>query len=150
MELEGAKRSFSALKEFGLKIATFISDRHRGIAKWVRESQPDTKHFFDIWHVARTIAKKMLAASKERGCKAIKGWIRGVRNHLYWCVTSTKAGFESMIAAKWTSFMRQIANRHNGHPNPLYKKCSHDELEARNWIKIGKETFQKLLFSFPC
>ena len=137
MELEGAKRSFSSLKGLGVSLPTFISDRHRGIAKWIRETQKNTKHYFDIWHVARTISKKLLSASKESGCEMIKQWIRGVRNHLYWCVTSTKAGFESMITAKWSSFMRYVANKHKDHPNPLYKECNHRELEARDWIKIG-------------
>ena len=35
MELEGAKRCFSYLKKCGLAINIFISDRHRGIAKWI-------------------------------------------------------------------------------------------------------------------
>jgi solute carrier family 8 (sodium/calcium exchanger) len=50
MELDGAKKCFSFLEGAGVKIKKFISDRHADIAKWVRESRPDTKHFFDIWH----------------------------------------------------------------------------------------------------
>ena len=137
MELEGAKRSFLSLKQLGLSLSTFISDRHRGIAKWIRETQKDTKHYFDIWHVARTVSKNLLSASRELGCDVIKQWIRGVRNHIYWCVTSTKAGFESMITAKWSSFMRHVANKHKNHLDPLYKECNHQELEARDWIKMG-------------
>lgn len=34
-ELEGAKRCFSYLQRVGLTIAIFVSDRHRGIAKWI-------------------------------------------------------------------------------------------------------------------
>ena len=48
MELEGAKRSFAYLKQCEVNIKTFISDRHRGIAKWIRSSQRSTAHFFDI------------------------------------------------------------------------------------------------------
>ena len=36
MELEGAKRSFNFLQTAGVAIKVFISDRHRGIAKWIR------------------------------------------------------------------------------------------------------------------
>ena len=49
MELEGAKRSFNFLQTAGVAIKVFISDRHRGIAKWIRESQAGCSHFFDIW-----------------------------------------------------------------------------------------------------
>lgn len=40
MELDGAKRCFQFIKDAGLKVTSFISDRHKGIAKWIRESQP--------------------------------------------------------------------------------------------------------------
>ena len=105
MELEGAKRSFTFLQRMGLSISTFISDRHRGIAKWIRQSQPHTTHLFDIWHVARSIGKKLHKASQEKGCELLKDWMRGVKNHLYWCVTSTMQGFENLILANYILLM---------------------------------------------
>ena len=33
--------------------------------------------------------------------------------------------------------MRHIANKHDEHPNQLYNKCAHVELEPREWIPIG-------------
>ena len=110
MELEGAKRAFSYLQSVGLAVVVFVSDRHRGIAKWIRESQPGCAHCFHIWHIARSIGKKMLQLGKEKGCEKIADWVKGVRNHLYWCVTSTKEGFQEMITAKWKSFMEHVAN----------------------------------------
>ena len=71
-ELEGAKRCFNYLKGLGLSIAIFVSDRHKGIAKWIRENCASTKHYYDIWHIARSITKKLLSASKEKGCEIIK------------------------------------------------------------------------------
>ena len=68
MELEGAKRAFSFLTRAGLAIETFITDRHRGIAKWIRTTHKHTLHLFDVWHVARTVSKKVLKLSKESGC----------------------------------------------------------------------------------
>lgn len=137
-ELEGCKRSFAFLQQLGLTVSEFISDRHRGIAKWIRDSCPNTKHFFDIWHVARSITKKLLKVSKEKGCEIIAKWIKGIRKHLYWCATSTKPGFGPLIVAKWNSFLRHVANKHTDHPDPLYTECNHGELERRKWIRIGK------------
>lgn len=136
-ELEGCKRAFSFLQNVGIPIDVFVSDRHLGITKWIRECCSSTKHFFDIWHMARTISKKLTKASKEKGCAAIGLWIKGVRNHLYWCATSTKQGFQDLIVAKWKSFMRHVANKHLDHPDKLFEKCSHGPLERRKWIKIG-------------
>ena len=58
MELEGAKRCLNFLLASGIAIAVFVSDRHKSIAKWIRETQPQTKHFYDIWHVARSISNR--------------------------------------------------------------------------------------------
>ena len=53
MEIEGIKRAFEVLKKEGIEINAFISDRHRGIGKWVRENMPENHHFFDVWHVPK-------------------------------------------------------------------------------------------------
>ena len=82
MELEGAKRSFSYVKSVGLSISVFISDHHRGIAKWIRECQPGCAHFFYIWHIARSIVKAMIKLAKEKGCKKIGDWVKGVHKLL--------------------------------------------------------------------
>ena len=78
-ELEGVKRWFGFLRQLGVTIGVFISDGHRGIAKWIRENCPGTTHFYDIWHVTRSITKKLLAASKEKGCEIIQDWMKGIR-----------------------------------------------------------------------
>lgn len=139
MELEAAKLCFDHLHKAGLETPVFVSDRHRGIAKWIRESLPNVTHYFDQWHIAKGVVKKMLAASKKKGCERIAKWITAAKNHIYWCSTTTKEGFQNLILAKWTSFIRHVANKHTDHPDTLFKQCAHDEdLERRKWIKVGK------------
>ena len=65
MELQGGKTCFDFLHYIGVPIPVFISDHHHGIAKWIRESQADMSHY-DLWHVVRSIGKKLLKASKEK------------------------------------------------------------------------------------
>lgn len=36
-----------------LQVDIFVTDRHVQINKWVRENMPATKHYFDVWHVAK-------------------------------------------------------------------------------------------------
>ena len=90
LNLREQKRCFQFLQQLGLKVSGFVPDRHRGIAKWIREVCKETTHYYDIWHVARSVTKKLLAASKEKGCEIIKEWSKGIRRHLYWSATSTK------------------------------------------------------------
>lgn len=140
MELAGAMACFDFLLTVaGLSIPIFVSDRHRGIGKWLRESHPSVQHFFDQWHIAKGIVKKMIAASKEKGCENISKWTKGVRNHIYWCSTSTIKGFNTLTVAKWKSFIRHVSNKHADHPDPLFPKCAHEVLEdRRKYIKVGK------------
>lgn len=139
MESEGAKRCFSFLQKAGICIQKFVSDRHTSIAKWIRETQKSTKHFYDIWHVARSVTKKMLQAGKEKGCEIILSWVKGVRRHLYWSAIFTKEGFGEMIHAKFYSFLKHVSNVHEDHENELFSKCAHEELiKPRQWIKNGE------------
>ena len=82
----------------------------------------------------------MLKVGREKDFQIIREWIAGVQNNLYWAARTKKASFEDMIEAKWTSFIRHAAGKHENHPNALFQKCLH-ELEPRKWIRIGMSRF---------
>ena len=85
----------------------------------------------------------MIKLGKEKGCERICDWVKGARNHLYWCATSTIEGLPNLIAEKWKSFMQHVANIHDNFPSTEFKdfkKCAHnDQIEKRRWIKIGMD-----------
>lgn len=138
MELKGAQLCFSYLQRAGLTIKVFVSDRHKGLTKWVRESQPLTTHYYDTWHIAKSVVKKLFKASKLKGCGKIGEWIKAIRNHIYWCAVSTREGFQAMLLTKWKSLIHHVSNDHTGHPDPLFSECAHDkDIEPRKWIKKG-------------
>ena len=91
-------------------------------------------HFFDQWHVAKGLVKKLLAANKVhvKGCEVIV-------QHIFWCSTSTKSGFHDLILAKWKSLVQHVSRKHTNHPDKLFEECEHDDnIEPRKWIKVGK------------
>ena len=51
MEKEGLSRALQYVHDKGLVIQILVTDRRRQIAKWMRESYPEIKHYFDVWHV---------------------------------------------------------------------------------------------------
>ena len=53
MEKEGLIRGVEFLTSNGLAIGELVTDRHVQIVKHIREEMPDTKHYFDVWHVAK-------------------------------------------------------------------------------------------------
>lgn len=50
---------------------------------------------------------------------------------------STKMGYGDMIVAKWKSIVRHITNKHENHPDELFPKCAHEELDDRLWLQVG-------------
>ena len=50
MELEGLKGCKKELEGYAIK--ALVTDRHRQIAKWIRENW-DVAHFFDCWHIVK-------------------------------------------------------------------------------------------------
>eukprot|EP00058_Branchiostoma_floridae_P022007 XP_002607497.1 hypothetical protein BRAFLDRAFT_69928 [Branchiostoma floridae] len=53
---------------------------HFEIAKWIRGELKDTAHFFDLWHVCKSLVKELHRASKGKGCEVIKEWARSIKN----------------------------------------------------------------------
>ena len=53
MEKEGFMRAVDFIQQQDLEIGVLVTDRHRQIAKWVRENMPSTDHRYDIWHLAK-------------------------------------------------------------------------------------------------
>ena len=47
-------RGVKFLQSTYFTIDTFVTDRHKQISKWFREQLPNTKHCYDIWHVAKS------------------------------------------------------------------------------------------------
>ena len=139
MELDAAKRCLAYLKEMAVSIRVFITDRHSSISKWMRQEHKDILHLYDLWHICKSVTKKLLKASKEKGCELLKEWTHSIRNHLHWCAQSTTEGFGKMILAKWKSHLRHVSGKHKDHPDKLFTKCAHGELaQPRKWIKVGK------------
>lgn len=53
MEMEGLIRGIKLIKKKKFKISTLVTDRHKQIAKWLRENEPEIDHRYDIWHLAK-------------------------------------------------------------------------------------------------
>ena len=152
MELEGAKGCFQNLKKDGIRIDTIICDRQRAIAKLIQNDRKSTKPFFDIWHVAQKVTKKMMQAAKEKGFEVSGKWVRAVRNHIYWAATSTTCGFGKLIVAKRSSFIRHVADKHENYPDHLFPNCIHGTLyKKRDWTHMGNSIkFCTSLFETCC
>ena len=53
MEKEGLVRAINILEDNDLTVGTLVTGRHFQVAKWVRETLPETCHYYDVWHLAK-------------------------------------------------------------------------------------------------
>ncbi|XP_064632509.1 uncharacterized protein LOC135490875 [Lineus longissimus] len=103
IEKEGLIRCVRYLETEDVTISKIVTDRHVQINKWLRENLPDTDHRFDVWHLAKSLKKKVGKASKEKNCGILEEWRRSIINHLYRCAATTPDGDPNMMLAKWLS-----------------------------------------------
>ncbi|XP_033103584.1 uncharacterized protein LOC117106294 [Anneissia japonica] len=92
MELEGLKLGVAAIGMEQLKIQALVTDRHAQVAKWIRENLKDIQHYYDVWHVAKSLGKRVRAIGKEKDCEVVQEWARSINNHVYWVASSTPSG----------------------------------------------------------
>ncbi|XP_023137933.1 uncharacterized protein LOC111576454 [Amphiprion ocellaris] len=148
MEKEGLIRSLNFLEASGVKINTIVTDTHPQIQKYLKEQKPEVTHFYDMWHVAKGVSKKLEALAKEQKCDKVKKWQKRVVNHLYWSSTSSSSGEEAV--AKWASISNHVQNIHS-HNNALFPECQHSETDgslSRKWLKPASKPafkFQRIV-----
>ena len=127
MELEGIQRIIQLFDRSQVKVRALVTDRHRQIAAWLRKNWQGVKHYFDCWHIAKSIKKKLKSLSKRKGFELVGDWTKSLVNHYYWSVMSTEVDDKDLIEAKWKSLIRHVQNKHEGHGQP-YARCSHQML----------------------
>jgi hypothetical protein len=142
MEKAGLSRALVKFHQEGLHVAQLVTDRHPQIIKWIATDYPKIVHMFDIWHVAKSVVKKLAAASKLKDCKLLGEWKQSIVNHMYWCATSDSKSGGDVILAKWLSVENHILNVHEGH-SVLFPKCLHSSI-TRKWIAPHTKAASKL------
>ncbi|XP_065068372.1 uncharacterized protein LOC135693741, partial [Rhopilema esculentum] len=142
MELEGLKPCLQLLDSEHLLYTTLVTDRHGPVRKFMRTERKETKHLFDVFHVAKSIGKKVEAIGKKKGNRMLLQWVQSIKNHVYWCAASS-CGNATLIKEKWLSLFNHIVDIHTGHGNE-YKECPHDSIE-RDWLKKGSKGYKELV-----
>ena len=53
MEMEQLQRGLHFFHVNYLSIGSLVTDRHQHIDAWLGNTQPEIKHRYDVWHVAK-------------------------------------------------------------------------------------------------
>ncbi|CAN7984488.1 unnamed protein product, partial [Ixodes hexagonus] len=109
----------------------------------MREQEPAILHFFDVWHVSKSVKKSLNAASKGQECGLLAVWAQPAVNHMYWCAAASQ-GNGILLVDAWMSMTRHVVNIHKDHPG-LYTRCFHDPIEEGEWLVPGTPAHARFL-----
>ncbi|KAK3099185.1 hypothetical protein FSP39_000706 [Pinctada imbricata] len=142
MELEGLKRCMAVLETEGIDVSDLVTDRHSQVKAYMKDDQQHINHWFDVWHVAKGVYKKIDAASKKKGHEVLGDWARSISNHIYWCAASS-GGDGELVREKWLSILNHVVDIHEGH-GERFPTCQHGLLEDRLWMRKGFKPHMEL------
>jgi solute carrier family 8 (sodium/calcium exchanger) len=110
---------------------------------------PIIKHSFDVWHFIKAVTKDIFVASKLKKCVALGGWIRSIRNMLWYSFSECKGDAE-LLREMILSIPKHLANIHSFPENQQFKHCLHDDLptdRSKPWLKEGSLSMRKLVLA---
>ena len=68
MEREGFKRCMENIQGKGAKVKVVATDRHASIKSDMKQIYPNIDHQFDVWHLAKSVTKKLTEKAKKKDC----------------------------------------------------------------------------------
>ena len=65
---KGLRRCLDKLMVQHVDISTIATDRHTGVASLMRTDNPYIDHQYDVWHLAKSVTKKLRKKAKTKHC----------------------------------------------------------------------------------
>ena len=138
----------SLINNFGVKIASFTTDRSSSIASMMREDPilKNIDHQYDIWHWIKSVMKDIFNYCKAKCCSNLALWKDSISNML-WHSFATSAS-EQELKEKILSILHHCCDNHEFPNNEIFKECGHGDLRGteRNkpWLREDTGEVQKL------
>lgn len=137
MEVEGFRRCMTLLLDMGFRIEVLATDRHVQIRSIMKKEFPEVQHQFDVWHLCKSIKKKLTLKAKGKGCEDLNHWMKSICNHLWWCASNC-GGDKDILEESWISIVNHTVNIHS-FEGKFFKQCAHTPIEpevsdTKKWL----------------
>ena len=148
MEREGFKRCMETISGKGAVVKVVATDRHIGIAADIKRDHPEKEHQFDVWHVSKSITKKLTEKAKQKNCNELFPWIKSISNHLWWC-SQNCGGDKTLLREMWISIIHHITNLHSWNCADVFHECCHPPIplnvaRTKKWLVPGSPPHEAL------
>lgn len=143
MEKLACQTVLDRIFDSGLNIVTIATDRHVQIRKLLTEYPVD--HQFDVFHVSKTLKKKLKIISTQKDCKDLAPWVHSVGNHLWYCCQTCNNNAQ-LLKQKWLSLQYHVAGVHQWSDG----ECEHEPLPTERecgpqWLEAGSPAHAALV-----
>lgn len=129
-------------------VSLLTTDRHCQIRAMMTNEFPHIKHQFDIYHVDKSLRKKIADKAKRKGYEMLQFWLKALSNHLWWCC-ATCSGNAELLKEKWLSFLHHVTDVHSWNCSHLFHKCAHRALtraerKEKAWLKRDSPAYEAI------
>ena len=145
MEPMGLRNCLEEVKKAKIDVGILSTDRHVTIRKILRKEYPEIIHQFDVWHLVKSITKRLCALAKAKGTAVLSEWITSITNHFWWSAMSCN-GDVDLLREKWESLIYHAAGIHSWKDKQIFHACEHAPLTDCNtkWLKVGSAAHDAL------
>lgn len=135
------------MADAGLSVGVMATDRHVGIRKVLKDYK-EVDHEFDIWHLTKSIGKKLTSKARLKGNEELGPWVNSIKNHLWWSAQNCGGNY-NLLVEMWTSIVHHVSNVHEWNSSDLFHKCAHVPLpenveRSKKWLTPGSKPHQAL------
>ena len=142
MEKEGFERCLEEVEK-QVPVHRISTDRHISISSTMNKNHPHISHQYDVWHLSKSITKKLRNKAKLKGNENLALWIKSISNHLWWCSSTCNKNAEELLE-KWKSVLYHISNKHTWTGNTCFHKFCHPcltENEEKWWLSPTSQAY---------
>ncbi|XP_055998952.1 uncharacterized protein LOC130047616 [Ostrea edulis] len=143
-------KAMEDLRDNGVVVAEVVTDAHLQIGAVMKNRFPEIKHSHDIWHAAKNLGKKVVAAGQSKECRPLLEWSRDIINH-FWHACSLATDVDSFMEI-WCGIVHHIVGEHEwsmSYSSNFYgeNKCQHGPLEGeqKEWLEKGSPAHKALI-----
>ena len=83
MEVSGLERALQEVKSLSIDTNRLATDRHLSVVKLRREKYSNIEHVFDVWHVSKSLQKKLHHVSTTKVNSSLQLWSKSIVNHVW-------------------------------------------------------------------
>jgi hypothetical protein len=121
LERQACEQLLTELKNvYDCEIELLLTDRHKGIRKYIRTQHSKITHEFDIWHLSKSLMKRFKPLEKKYPDAFL--WKSSINNHLWWSA-QTCEGNGKLLVDKFISVLYHISNKHEWVENSNKNQC---------------------------